>query len=680
MKQVNRHVTWQNMPFIVVGSIIGMITSLVIAPIFKLLLLPICALLGDTVGTIVYKFWMTYEVIIWNGGILITFIWAAAWLLQRGVFVWSHNHVLEAPLRTVWNFLSDLFTFLYYLIPIVSIYFIARSTSGDQLAFVIISGIAAVPIAKALHVDLPQKVALRVQDLHRQLLRGKGWNVLKRVFKYGQGGSSSWASVKDAKPLELSIESTSNQGYTVDYPLLGRTLLIDDYEPRFICDKGDIHRITIGLTGSGKSTSVLLPHLAMNKTSTYVFDPKGELALATFDRRNGKGKASNPDHPTFSDHSCFLFDPFNITQGKIETTHFNPLSVVDIDTPHGIELVAIIVDSIIPNGSSDNSTSRHFTSLTRAILSGLIVYVMDTYEKQNHNLPFVLDFFLGSYYTEEDLTLENGKRIKSIDRLAIDLSANNHPSNLCRLAGQALTEMGDDERGSFITTFSPALIWIADENMKASLMGSDPTQTPFYKVENKTVYYALPEDKMKTHYKWARVCMQMFYQLEKWERETKPKVDDLLFIVDEFKLLGGRVDMITEGLTFFRGQKVRLWLFFQNMAQLKEIFGKEADSAISSSIIQVFGVNDQLTARFVSEIAGQHLSANNRAVPLMTTTEVMEEFSKDSPMQFVKIPECGKPFRLYRHTFKPLFSKDGKRIGVPLNSAGIDLSGHFAEN
>ena len=56
---------------------------------------------------------------------------------------------------------------------------------------------------------------------------------------------------------------------------------------------------------------------------------------------------------------------------------------------------------------------------------------------------------------------------------------------------------------------------------------------------------------------------------------------------------------LEQAMTLLRGYGVRLWLLVQDLAQVRAIYGRRADSLLANAaVFQAFGTNDVQTAEF----------------------------------------------------------------------------------
>lgn len=479
----------------------------------------------------------------------------------------------------------------------------------------------------------------------QELQKIKENRAYRQTFKEGRGGSSQWAG----EPTLARFQA----GAYIDNKkiLLGRSLFEDDPLTRVIGIDDDAHMITVGMTGSGKSTTVLLPNLATYAGSAIVLDPKGELANKTYYCRSSEqtlrwDEIQSPVSKHLINGKCYVLDPFVETKG-LPLNCYNLLSEIDIDSDRVRELLSAISDGCVTPEKGDNV---HFEELAKHFIEGMIAHVLSWYPKENHNLPFVFDVING---IDADLKVADPTKF---NELLYEMLKDDAAGGLPQQIASKILEMGDREKGSVLSTVTRSLKWVGDPAMRKHLVKSDLS---FSRLNYTTVYLVLPDGLIKEQMRWLRSLISLSLNLIK---NSQGKIDiPTLFILDEFPRLGGKIDIIAEGFGILRGYGIKLWAFLQDIGQLQKDYPDRWTSMLANSTVQVFGVNDMRTAQWVSNMLGEGMSKTkdkNNTVhqsinPLLTANEVMIKFGKTENCQFVK-PAEGFPMRLERCSYKPL--------------------------
>lgn len=564
-----------------------------------------------------------------------------------------------------------------------------NANDGTGFTASIIGIVSMFTVYPILHFYIPHLLTDWISNIPKYLLRGKSIPLFSWLFTIGRGGSADWATIIQLEKRQTKFIHSGNR--YIDYPVFGKTMALDDWNTRLVGMGFEDHLITIGLPGSGKSTTVLYPNLALLKTSMYVFDPKGELAEKTFAHRCSERKTQGIDKGEtkwFVGQSCFLYDPLEETNGQFPYDYFNPLHYVDLESPNANQYIRTITGALFPDPQDGSSNSKYFITSARDFMSGLIVYVMNTYGEKHHNLPFIVDLLLQKYPDTDD-----DPDLTFIQNLAIKMQNDDAKSDMARSAGNTLLNKSENELSGFLETFSQGIRWITDDKMRKSLsqLKDEYAEKPHsftsmpHQAEEKTVYFVMSQNNLKVYYPWVRLFISLTLRKEREVRNKHSK--ELLYIIDEFAQLGGKFDDIQKDLPFLRGEKIRMWLLFQDLNQVKDVFGKHFNSQLNTAVVQVIGVNDNITSKYVSERLGQYRykdnSGNNnykKISPLLSPQEVENMFSKTSMTQIVFFTD-GKPARLLRLTYKPLKNRDtGEYIGMSYTDLGYQLKNMFYDH
>ena len=101
-------------------------------------------------------------------------------------------------------------------------------------------------------------------------------------------------------------------------------------------------------------------------------------------------------------------------------------------------------------------------------------------------------------------------------------------------------------------------------------------------------------------------------------RTRTPPRERVLLLLDEFANLG-KLEAVTRAVTLLRGYGVTVWMFIQNLAQLKALYPDQWEVFLDVDVLQAFGTNDQFTAEYLSRLTGEgtvHASTQSDATSL----------------------------------------------------------------
>jgi lipoprotein releasing system LolC/E family transmembrane protein len=130
----------------------------------------------------------------------------------------------------------------------------------------------------------------------------------------------------------------------------------------------------------------------------------------------------------------------------------------------------------------------------------------------------------------------------------------------------------------------------------------------------------------------------------------------VLYLLDEFAALGNLAP-VERAMGLMAGYGVQLWPILQDVHQLRATYGRRAGTFLSNAgVLQVFGVNDQDSARLVSDLTGQE-------------TVVFQTMSRalDSEKSGISYGE--------QHVARPLMTPDEVR-NMPQTAQMLFIAGH----
>jgi type IV secretory pathway TraG/TraD family ATPase VirD4 len=336
--------------------------------------------------------------------------------------------------------------------------------------------------------------------------------------------------------------------------------------------------LTIAPTRSGKGTAAIIPTLLTCKESMFVLDVKGENFFITVPARHAAG------------HQVILINPFNIW-GKelgvphLMTHHFNPLHHLHPDQPGFVSDIDSLAAAIIVAEGKD----PHWTNRACQLVSCLMAYVCSDQDERaaGHNtLPYVRKI-LG--FREEQL----------IDFMAAAMTS---PIPLVADNAAAFTVKGSREIGSIISTAIGQLGFLNHPGISEFLSYSDFDFADLRR-QPMTVYCMLPFRELDTYFRFSRLMVQSFFNAV----ATTPKPSDrrILALLDEQAKLR-HMDILESAVGLLPGYKVRLWSIFQDLNQLKSIYGDAWETFIGNAgVVQIMTPNEATTANYFSQRVGQ---------------------------------------------------------------------------
>ena len=340
------------------------------------------------------------------------------------------------------------------------------------------------------------------------------------------------------------------------------------------------HLMTIAGSRQGKGICLIIPTLLVDPIGSYVItDPKGENAFITAWAQKEAGQR------------VFIIDPWE-EQKKLGATHgvynsgFNPFAYLKMDPDELRDNCEQIAYFLIPDNS--NAKDPYWNDRARSMIKIFLMHIVTTLPKEEHNF----------------WTLYRLLRLSDDEwlNLLLDMKSNRAEDGLISIAAQEL--IGIEKAGNTMSGIKSAAhnatTMFESPQLRKSLAADD--FNPHWLTEgNCSVYLVLPERFFDTHGGWLRLVIGIF--LKACNAKPKRRVN---FILDECAVMGKMKD-IQRAYAFAAGQNIVLWTFFQNLSQVRDIYGEDAMNSFvnNAAVFQAFGIKDNFTTEYVSKMLGE---------------------------------------------------------------------------
>lgn len=327
------------------------------------------------------------------------------------------------------------------------------------------------------------------------------------------------------------------------------------------------HALLFAPTGSGKGVGFVIPNLLFWEDSCVVHDVKLENYDLTSGWRTSIGQ------------KCYVWSP---AEPDGYTHCYNPLDWVSSKPGQMVDDVQKLANLLL-------AKQDFWENEARSLFVGVTLYLIADPNKIKS-------------FGEIVRTLRSDDVVYNLAVVMDTLGKQMHPVAYMNLA--AFLQKADKERSGVISTLNSSLELWANPLIDTATATSDFNIQTFKK-EKVTVYVGITPDNLKR----LRPLMQIFYQqATEFLSRKMPGKDEphgVLFILDEFPTLG-KMEQIMNGIAFFRGYHVRLFLIIQDTQQLKGIYEESGmNSFLSNSTFRVtFSANNIDTANLISQLCG----------------------------------------------------------------------------
>ena len=356
------------------------------------------------------------------------------------------------------------------------------------------------------------------------------------------------------------------------------------------CDIDDRHIGTQAGSRSGKGASAITTNLLYYPGPAVVTDPKSENALLTAQRRRAMGQ------------KVAIVDPFRESElPDSELASFNVLDTIPGNHEDAVDEAGLIADALIVREGGKDS---HWSTAALNFLQGIVYAVLVLYPvgHPNRNLIKVRELLTQN----ADDMLRTRDLAESLGEDQGVLSMMLEAGSFAAQAANGFMAKADAERSGVLSTAQEQTAFLSSPAMKRAL-GSSTFSVDELKTNPNglTVYLCLPARRMGTHARFLRLMITV--TLARMEAvKGQPKAGHpVLFVLDEFAALG-HMKVIERAAGLMSGFGVKLWIFLQDLSQLKRDYKESWETFLGNAgMLQFFGNNDATTCKYVSEMCGQ---------------------------------------------------------------------------
>uniref|UniRef100_UPI00313B588B type IV secretory system conjugative DNA transfer family protein n=1 Tax=Methylorubrum subtropicum TaxID=3138812 RepID=UPI00313B588B len=175
-------------------------------------------------------------------------------------------------------------------------------------------------------------------------------------------------------------------------------------------------------------------------------------------------------------------------------------------------------------------------------------------------------------------------------------------AGLAAEAATLLASVGEEEGGSFLSTLSRQLKWLADPRVQRHLSGSRFSLVKAMR-EGASVYVCVPPSKIPAMKRWLRAIVRVALDA-KMGTAFEHSGPQTLFLLDEFYALG-HMQLIEDAAAYMAGYGIKLLPVIQNIGQIKKLYEKNWETFLGNAgAIIAWGLNDLETEKYLSDRMG----------------------------------------------------------------------------
>lgn len=347
-----------------------------------------------------------------------------------------------------------------------------------------------------------------------------------------------------------------------------------DPAPFDIVDKSDAGLVTIAGTGAGKGVSQVIPNLLAYPGSAVVIDIKGEIAAVTARRRREMGQ------------DVYIIDPFS----SADTDFIDPFDLVQQRHPSAVDDCRMLAQLL--GGSTRMTADPFWEDRARDLVTGTLLFIAEHVPSHVRSLPLVQSFWTSSLR-------------KMASGLALMQESPLHDGILGRYAQQFI-DPPEKTRSSILTSIQNMVECLSSPAAQRGFgMGARGRKVDLAALKEgrpMTIYLTVPPAYLSSHASLLRLWLGT--ALTAVQRREVIPAQPTLFMVDEAAQLG-RLDALLTAATLMRGYGLRVWSFWQSIAQMERIYGPALQEFLDNAgTVSMFGIANGASAARAAQLTG----------------------------------------------------------------------------
>ena len=360
----------------------------------------------------------------------------------------------------------------------------------------------------------------------------------------------------------------------------GGLLVGDWYGLSGIYYRGNGHVLTLAPTGVGKGATAIIPNLLRHE-HLFVCDFGGENTAVASRAWRRKGLIFH------------CLNPWNMHAGKpwkLPAHSVNPLDLLDPESESFVSDADLLAEMMTARSGKEGGSSAYFKDEAQSGLKALLMHIATAEPPERRNLLTVREYI--SLQSDAWTSLLDGMKANPAGQGVVSREA----AQLERRQGQA-----PEEFSAILSTMKQDTNFLDDPIVRRFLSKSDARLSDVKGVKGCAVSFVMPLEHAATHSGLTRLVLGVMLLTMQRPPLARRKV---LFVLDEFASLG-RVNRVANGLATLRKYRVWLWPIFQNIGQIKDLYGAGWQTFIANAELkQFFGAWEVETADYVSQLCG----------------------------------------------------------------------------
>lgn len=371
-----------------------------------------------------------------------------------------------------------------------------------------------------------------------------------------------------------------------------------------------------GGSGSGKTSSILIPTLNVFDGTIFTIDISGDIS-------------SNVNRP-----DKLIYEPENS-----QTIPYNIFHVIDLanNESEQDELLEQLALLLMPETPNMSDTSLYFTTEGRKILTASLI----AFYHQHLDFVNICEVIYEHSWNELFNKIDSTQNYKAISYINSFLGANEQNTSGCKQQ-----------------TDSAIKLFASNDKVKNSIHRPQKDELFFApnQLENYSVFINIPDSKLELYSDLLHIITAQ--TLEYFSNRSNNSNHTILFALDEFSSLG-KLEII-HALRTLRKKHIRIMILTQSFSDIDLVYGKAERTAMMCNLKfkVILDASDTDTQEYYSKLIGQEIVLRHSTSHGSGKTTKTNSESKDWIIDPVKFSQLGESLILIHPTGYMILKKN----------------------
>ena len=392
----------------------------------------------------------------------------------------------------------------------------------------------------------------------------------KKFRRDEEYGSARWGNEKDIRPF-------ADPKFENNVILTGTEFLTMNTRPKIPANARNLNCCVIGSSGSGKTRFWLTPQLLQAHSSFVVVDPKGGvLSQVGCFLQKKKG------------YKVKVFNSIDFSKSM----HYNPLAYIRNEAD-----ILKFVDALISNTKGEGKEGDPFWTKSETLLyCALIAYIIFEGPAEDRNMNTLVDMISGMEVKEDDEDFMN-----AVDYMFSGLEKRKPDCFAVKQYKKYKLASGKTAKSILISC--GARLAPFDIPQLREIMSYDEMELDKLGDKRTAVFFIISDTDSTYNFIVALAFSQMFNLLcERADNVHGGRLPHHVRVLWDEAANTGQVPNLEKLVAVIRSREVSLTLFYQQLAQCKAIYDKNAETILGNMDSVVFlGGREASTIKEISE-------------------------------------------------------------------------------